>query len=178
MKKLIQASRLALLLLLCAAFSAAEARADVKIKTRQTANGQSSENATYIKGKRQRSESGGGQMVVIQQCDLKRDIQIMPQPKAYIVRPYDDAGATTTTPANSAHVTTTPTKGGVVTSTSTTKDTGERKQMFGYTARHIITTYVTVSSPDSCSPFDSRMETDGWYIDAALQVVLAAASTK
>jgi hypothetical protein len=39
--------------------------------------------------------------------------------------------------------------------------------MFGYTARHIITTMVTESSPDSCSKQNSKMEIDGWYIDAA-----------
>jgi hypothetical protein len=38
--------------------------------------------------------------------------------------------------------------------------------MFGYTARHIITTIETKSSPDSCSPMNSKMEMDGWYIDA------------
>jgi hypothetical protein len=175
MKRLLQASRLALLLL-CVAFSAAEARADVKIKTRQTSNGQASEGATYIKGKRQRTESPGGQMIVIQECDLRRDIQIMPQAKAYVVRSYEDASAATATPASSARVTnTTTTKGGLVTSTVTMKDTGERKQMFGYTARHIITTIVTVSSPDSCSPMDSKMEMDGWYIDAAFALDCDAA---
>ncbi len=39
--------------------------------------------------------------------------------------------------------------------------------MFGYTARHIITTMETESSPDSCSPTKSKMQIDGWYIDAA-----------
>src|SRR6185503_16628759 len=58
-------------------------------------------------------------------------------------------------------------KGGVVTSTVTTRDTGERKQMFGYTARHIITSMVMDSSPDACSPVKMKMEIDGWYIDAA-----------
>jgi hypothetical protein len=39
--------------------------------------------------------------------------------------------------------------------------------MFGYTARHIITTFETNSSPDACSPMKSKMQIDGWYIDAA-----------
>jgi hypothetical protein len=58
-------------------------------------------------------------------------------------------------------------KGGLVTSTVTTKDTGERKQMFGYTARHIITMMETKSSPDACSQNNTKMQIDGWYIDAA-----------
>src|ERR1044071_3088979 len=118
------ASRLALAVL-CVTTAAAVARADVKIKTRQTSQGQSSENTTYIKGKRSRTEMSGGQMISIQQCDLRRDIQIMPQAKVYTVRPYDaavsaqDASAQPTA-AQPVGVT----RGGVVTSTVTTRDTG------------------------------------------------------
>lgn len=144
------------------------ASADTKVKTRQTSGGQTYENTSYIKGKRQRSEMNNGQMVVVQQCDLRRNIQIMPQAQAYIIQPYDDA--TTTSPNSTGRVNSQPgstIKGGLVTSTVTTKDTGERKQMFGYTARHIITTMQTESSPDACSQQKSKMEIDGWYIDAA-----------
>jgi hypothetical protein len=156
------------LMFVCVAGAAAAARADVKIKTRQTAQGQTNENATYIKGKRSRTEMSGGQMISIQQCDLRRDIQIMPQAKAYTVRPYDSAGSTATAATQAAVAQPDGvTKGGVVTSTVTTRDTGERRQMFGYTARHIVTTIEMKSSPDACNPVDSRMETDGWYIDAA-----------
>ena len=142
------------------------ATADTKIKSRQTSGGQTYENTSYIKGKRQRSETNNGQMIVLQQCDLRRNIQIMPQANAYIVQPYDEpatTGAASSTTAQPGAVR----KGGVVTSTVTTRDTGERKQMLGYTARHIITTMVTDSSPDACSPIKSKMEIDGWYIDAA-----------
>jgi hypothetical protein len=154
------------LMLLCAAMTAAVTRADVKIKTRQTSQGQTTENATYIKGKRSRTEMSGGQMITIQQCDLRRDLQLMPQAKVYTIRPYDTAGATPTTAQAAGTRPGTVTKGGVVTSTVTTRDTGERRQMFGYTARHVITTIETKSSPDACTPMDSKMETDGWYIDA------------
>lgn len=169
MKRLMYSNRLALLLLLLCTALTAEARADVKIKTRQTSAGHTSEGTTYIKGKRQRTESGSGEMITIQECDLRRDIQIMPQAKAYVVRSYDAASAIA--PTSSTPSTSMPqgpaTKGGLVTSTVTSRDTGERKQMFGYTARHIITTMETTSSPDACSPMNSKMETDGWYIDAA-----------
>lgn len=159
------------LMLLCAVAFAAEARADVKIKSRQTMQGQTYENATYIKGKRQRTEQMGGQSVVIQQCDLRRDLQLMPQMRAYTVNPYD-AGSTAaaSAPASGTRQTTERTQGGLVTSTVTTKDTGERKQMFGYTARHLFITMETKSSPDSCNPVDTKMQTEGWYIDAAFQL--------
>src|SRR6185503_7324008 len=126
------------------------------------------ENTSYIKGKRQRSENSGGQMVTIEQCDLRRNLQLMPAAKVYTVNPYDDASpssSTTTTHTATAQPGAV-TKGGLVTSTVTTKDTGERKQIFGYTARHIITTMSIESSPDACSQNNTKMEIDGWYIDA------------
>lgn len=147
------------------------ANADTKVKIRQTSGGQTYENTTYIKGKRQRSETNGGQMVTITQCDLRRNLMLMPMTKTYMVQPYDEASSTSSGAAATASsrppLQQGPKKGGVVTSTITTRDTGERKQMFGYTARHIITTMVMQSSPDACSPTNNKMEIDGWYIDAA-----------
>lgn len=147
---------------------ATSAFADVKIKSRQTASGQSTENTIYIKGKRQRTEAMGGAMVTVMQCDLQRDIQINPTAKTYMINPYDNSmpsgpGTATTTTVKA-------TKGGTVTTTVTNKDTGERKQMFGYTARHIIQTIETVSSPDSCNQTNSKMEIDAWYIDATFAI--------
>jgi len=144
------------------------ASADTKVTSRQTSGGQTYDNTTYIKGKRQRSETNNAQMVMLQQCDLRRNIQIMPQAKVYLVQPYDEPAATNTANTSSpSYQPGTTKKGGLVTSTVTTRDTGERKQMFGYTARHIVTTMVTDSSPDACSPLKSKMQIDGWYIDAA-----------
>ena len=147
------------------------AYADTKVKIRQTTNGQTYENSTYIKGKRQRSETNGGQMITITQCDLRRNLMLMPITKTYMVQPYDDASSAPSgagAMSNSRPPLQQPSKkGGVVTSTVTTRDTGERKQMFGYTARHIVTTMVMESSPDACSPSNHKMEIDGWYIDAA-----------
>lgn len=43
-------------------------------------------------------------------------------------------------------------------------DTGERKELFGHLARHIVTREKRVASQGSCAR-DSESETDGWYID-------------
>lgn len=145
---------------------AQSALADVKVKTRQTASGQSYENTTYIKGKRSRTESMNGAMINLTQCDLRRGVQINPAARTYMINEFVQAtqGATTTRDQRSTSgVVQT---GGKITTTITTKDTGERKQMFGYTARHLIITMETVSSPDACSPNNTKMQTDGWYIDA------------
>lgn len=158
-----------LLTIFCLFVVSGAASADTKVKIRQTSGGQTYENTSYIKGKRQRSETNGGQMVNITQCDLRRNIMIMPATRAYMIQSYDQpsTAAAANTATNTPATTQPAKKGGVVTSTVTTRDTGERKQMFGYTARHIITTMEMDSSPDACSPTKMKMETDGWYIDAA-----------
>ena len=46
-------------------------------------------------------------------------------------------------------------------------DTGERKDMFGHVARHIITREKRVAGPGACSK-PSITETDGWYIDPSV----------
>jgi hypothetical protein len=155
----------------CLVVLATVANADTTVKIRQTSGGQTYENSTYIKGKRERSETNGGQMITITQCDLRRNLTLMPMTKTYMVQTYDEPSSSPS--GGAATATSRPPlqqpakKGGVVTSTVTTRDTGERKQMFGYTARHIITTMVMDSSPDACSPVKNKMEIDGWYIDAA-----------
>jgi hypothetical protein len=57
-----------------------------------------------------------------------------------------------------------PTPGGILTVTLDTVDTGERREMFGHTTRHIITRETRVASPGACSQ-SSEEERDGWYID-------------
>jgi len=46
----------------------------------------------------------------------------------------------------------------------TLRDTGERKEMFGYVARHVITTSKQTPLDGSTSQ-PSQSVTDGWYID-------------
>ncbi len=142
--------------------------ADVKVKIKQTMSGQIYEGTTMIKGKRQRSEQniGGMQTVNITQCDLRRAVQINPQSKTFIVNLYESGEPAAKNAMADAKADKVVRSGGTITTTYTTKDTGERKQMFGYTAKHLIITMNSVSSPDACSPFSSKMVTDGWYIDA------------
>ena len=143
--------------------------ADVKVKSKQTASGQTYEHTTYIKGKRQRTEQNMGsmQMINLTQCDLKRYVQINPNSKTYIINLFNQAVEVTNQNASTTSKDGVVRAGGTVTSTVTYKDTGEKKKMFGYDARRIITTMETASSPDACSPHNSKMEIDGWYIVAA-----------
>jgi len=56
------------------------------------------------------------------------------------------------------------THGGRIMQTVTVTDTGERREMFGFTARHLKTRVVWNANP-SCNQTTLRQETDGWYID-------------
>ena len=170
MQPVIRQTACAIALFICLAACAGAARADVKVRAKSTQGNTTSEQTTYIKGQRQRLEMSGGVMISITQCDLQRTLQIIPQTKTYTVTPFNQPAERTKNhpQANQPKPKATPAaKGGVVTTTITTKDTGERKQMFGYTARHIITQMTTESSPDACQKVKTRMEIDAWYIDAA-----------
>ena len=164
MKTTLSISTAIILLLL----TAGAAFADVKVKTKQTMAGQTFENTTYIKGRRQRAESMNGVSVNITQCDLRRAIQLNPAAKTFIVNEFGqiEAASSAGTPVKTDSQPVT--KGGRVITTINVKDTGERKQMFGFTARHLIITMDTKSSPDACNKNNTKMETDGWYIDFEL----------
>jgi hypothetical protein len=144
---------------------------DFKITVKNTVSGQTSQSTTMIKGKRERSESsmGGGMntsSVNITQCDLRRTIQVNDSSRKYLVTPMDsDSGdvdsAGTSGPASGGATR----RGGVVTMTVNTMDTGERKEMFGFTARHLKRTMTSQTSPDACNQNQMRIDTDGWYIN-------------
>lgn len=140
----------------------------LKVKYKTTSAGQSSEMTTMVRGVRQRSEMRlgyGMDIVNITQCDLKRMVQISDKTRKYVVTPMD---VTVSAPASAADVKTTSTpvtRGGVLTYVISLIDTGERKEMFGFTARHVKTNMTMSSSPDACSQVNQRIETDGWYID-------------
>jgi hypothetical protein len=57
--------------------------------------------------------------------------------------------------------------GGTLTIWIDTVDTGERKELFGHMARHIITHEKRTAGPGACSK-PSVSETDGWYIDGSV----------
>lgn len=143
---------------------------NLKIKYKTNMGGQSSESTTMIRGKRERSEmklGGGMEIINITQCDLKRTVQLSDTAKKYVVTPMDAGGSDNAPPTSPpAGASSSPSSsGGVVTYTTTSIDTGERRDMFGFKARHVKTTTTIQSSPDACSPMNQKIERDGWYID-------------
>jgi hypothetical protein len=152
----------AILLLLCASTAAL---ADLKVTRRAGAGGHSSETTVYVKGSRQRTEMPT--LTTIEQCDLRRTIQLNERSRKYVIIPDQTAeGEATPAPSATAPQTSRPTRrGGVVTQTVTVTDTGERKQMFGFNARHIKSATVMDAPQGTCNPGRFEIETDGWYID-------------
>ena len=150
------------------------ASADIKIKTRTTVMGHSTESTVYIKGPRQRNEmsyGGRGGAVSIIQCDQKRMITIAGD-QCMVMSMGGGESSCPATPSMGAMMRgmgkgepETPRKGGVVTITRTSTDTGERQDMFGYKARHIKSSMTMESSPDACNQSNMKMEMDGWYAD-------------
>lgn len=133
------------------------------------------ETTIYVKGARQRVESSipgmGVTLAVVEQCDLKRTIKLNDQKKLYFIAPFD---AGSVEPSRKEVVEAKQQKkevrkGGTINIWSSIRDTGERKKMFGFTARHLWTTQKMKPSADACNMKDSMLrETDGWYIDLAL----------
>jgi hypothetical protein len=150
---------------------------DIKIRRRITSDGnqKGAETVMYVKGSRMRTEMTGNALGIttLIQCDLKRTLMINEKTRTYLIVPTDGTKASTgaaegdgggTGPVSTTGQPSKETRGGIVNVTNTISDTGERKDMFGFTARHIKTSMVKQASPDACDK-DQKSETDGWYID-------------
>jgi hypothetical protein len=154
-------------------FLSSVASADLKIKTRTTMMGRTTESTVYIKGPRQRTEMSfaGHDSVSIMQCDQKRLVTI--NGSQCMVMSMGGGETSCPTMPNLAAMArggaggeaAAPRKGGVLTITRTADDTGERQDMLGYKARHIKTSMTMESSPDACNQSHMKMEIDGWYAD-------------
>jgi hypothetical protein len=141
---------------------------DLKITYRMNAGGKGIETTTMIKGARERSEmhTGYGMDIInLTQCDLKRKIQISDKTKKYLITPMEAGETTANSGTGMADMSGPSRRGGLITYVLTSTDTGERREMFGFQARHVKTSISIESSPDACNPMTQRMETDGWYID-------------
>ena len=158
-------------------------------KLRQTTSmmGMKTESTIYVKGMRKRTESAGmmgmpAPPITIEQCDLQRTIKINDKKKLYYIESFSkeneevvDEDAKPAAPVKNKPVPpapkekTTPQKGGVITMWYIITDTGERKNIYGFNARHVWTSQKIKPSPDACTMKDSILiKTDGWYIDLPL----------
>ncbi len=151
-----------------------------KLKQSTSMMGMKSESTIYVKGMRKRTEPGSmmgmpAQPTTIEQCDLQRTIKINDKKKLYFIEPFSkdieeviDEDVKPVTPVKNKPVVaqTKPQTGGIIHMYYTITDTGERKKINGFTARHVWTSQKIKPSIDACSMKDSIIiKTDGWYID-------------
>lgn len=157
-----------LLLIAAAALMVIPAAADQKVVTRRTIDGaHATVETVYIRGERQRLEfraenlPSGAQAddnIVIEQFDRRRTLQLSPRYKTYSYMPMETAVKPRPVQEPPA------TRGGEVKVTIDSVDTGERKQIGDFTARHVRSTTRMEASPGACQT-SSVTEVDGWYID-------------
>jgi hypothetical protein len=140
---------------------------DLTIKTRSIMDSRHRPVTTfYFKGSRMRSEMQDGESkdsgahVNIFQCDQGTRYVLNENSKTYFSVPVDLTQIRETArPARELQ-----SSGGVVTVTTDSVDTGERRQIGSYEARHVKTTITVEPGPDAVS-HKSTSEIDGWYLD-------------
>lgn len=158
--------------------------ADYKITQKTTVEGVGSTVTVYAKGVRIRRETKmemddpavaammaqmmpGLNSVEIHQCDLKQNITINDQKRAYFIDYYDWSSLTPEqkkrVPNTKMVIKGTMNVSGVVT------DSGRRQQMFGLTARWLKYVTTIENSADSCDGKASmRTEQEGWFVNLQL----------
>jgi hypothetical protein len=127
---------------------------------------------TSIKGSRTREVNQGpaGSTVTLRQCDLKRTVTINESAQTYHVAndPQDAAAARAAALATGAPVP--EISGGKIDVTTTITDTGERKQLYGYAARHLKVKVTQESSQNACTQVHQSFVIDGWYADVSKEL--------
>jgi hypothetical protein len=145
---------------------------DLQIKKSITVGGNVvSSTETSIKGARERTvtQSPAGNTVTIRQCDLKQTVHINEQAQTYFIAAdaQDDAAAKAAAMFGGAPA---PQAGGYITESTTIADTGERKTINGYSARHLKMKVSVQPSKNACSQQAQEFEVDGWYADLSKEI--------
>jgi hypothetical protein len=142
----------------------------VKIVTRQVTGASSDTRTEYLTSTRLRSEwqtrigerAGPPMASIIQRGNTDRIFLLDLQAREFVAYETDSRGmmlgAKQRPVANS---------GGTLRIWIDNTDTGERQEMFGHVARHIITKEKRIATPGACSR-NSESATDGWYIDDSM----------
>jgi hypothetical protein len=141
----------------------------VKIVTRQITGGFTDTRTEYLAPDRLRNEwqsqmrdgSGPPMATIILRGDRDRVFMLDLAAHEYITYETDSRGSTVSVKRPMVD------SGGTLKIWIESVDTGERKELFGHTARHIITREKRVAGPGACSK-PSVSETDGWYIDGSV----------
>ena len=154
---------------------------DIRIKRRMRVGKMDQVTTTYLKGARQRNETRYGSaeagkyfdIAWVEQCDLKQMMWIDLTNKRYALQTGGIPAAAVMAfnqpqlPGNPQQqkAAAAARKRGLLKVTTKVIDTGERREMFGFTARHLQTVTVWQASPKTCDSPSMTSKTDGWYVD-------------
>ena len=141
---------------------------DLKIKTQRSGQLASFVETLYLKGARQRREYVydkplNSSFVSISRCDDRKRIDLNDAGRLYAELSIADWSEQRkrAVPIPPGEMT-----GADVTITTDSVDTGERRKLGSYTARHVRITIKVEAGPGAAMP-SSMEERDGWYIDLA-----------
>lgn len=139
-------------------------------------NGDTYTSTGYYKGERARLErryqklwkpglvTSSPPLASVYQCDAQRLLDLNLKSHQYAITELDEECQRKSAPPPR------PAPKGTIDVYIETTDTGERRQILGHTARHIITHQRQVAGPQACW-HDAEMDTDGWYIDLPEQPI-------
>lgn len=142
----------------------------VKIVTRQVTGAFSDTRTEYLTSNRLRSEwqthvgdrSGPTMATIVQRGNTNRVFVVDLQAHEYITYETDSQGGALGMRQQPITY-----SDGILQVLIQGVDTGERQEMFGHMARHIITYEKRIATPGACSR-SSESKTDGWYIDESV----------
>lgn len=163
---------------------------DITLKTRTTSTFQSPAtvparirtDAVYISGQRERRDFSWGGVAgasgmdssTIRDCKLRQWIMLAHQSRTYIVRPFPDLEAERQTAERIAkakaglkagRIKPIPIPPDAPVTTIETIDTGERRNIAGFTLRHLRQTETTSGGSQSFAKRTRAVMRDGWYVD-------------
>ena len=121
-----------------------------------------------LKGARQLRERsvnvpGAATFALVAQCDRRRMMLLNPAYKTYGYLPIETSAPVTTPRRGVMTISASGAGAGREEVVIDAVDTGERRQLGGLTARHIVTT-TTTTDGKSPAPIRTRVQ-DGWYVD-------------
>lgn len=124
----------------------------------------------YVKGPTERRDinmMGMGDVSTITNCEQKKIITMNSKCQMYYAGDMDEPAPSTAPAAGRAEPAR---KGGVVKIHNEARDTGERKQLFGHQARHIIVKTTMEAGQGACAPLGrTEISNDMWVIDMQAQ---------
>ena len=132
--------------------------ADLKLTNRMTSGGQTLTSTLLMKDGKVRTETkvSGTSLVGIQDCQHHQIVSMNDATRTFLITDLDESALTERVARSTPAAT--------IVMNVNEQDTGERKDFFGHSARHIKAA-IDVRGGEGACRADWHASTDGWYID-------------